>query len=103
MLVTQSALQCETAPRPLVLDVDRVEARAVALPERRVTHRELNRRPVVEDVADLAAGILEVLLHLERGLIPDLQAVRTGDVQFPGLARRCGPARSSRPMTSRDT
>src|SRR4029434_11191561 len=70
----------QSASCPLILHVDGVKASAVALPERRVAQRELNRRPVVEDVAQLTARVLEVLLHLKGSLISDLQAVRAGDV-----------------------
>src|SRR5207249_3707917 len=80
VLVAHASLQRQLAARPLILRIDRIEPRAVALPERRVAQRELDRYGVVEDIAQLTPCVLEVLLDLKGRLVAELHAVRSGDV-----------------------
>ena len=60
VLVAQRALQRQPAVRPLILRVEAVVARAVALDVRADAHRELRRRAVVERVAQLVVDVLDL-------------------------------------------
>jgi hypothetical protein len=81
MLVSEAALQREAIHRPLVLNVDRVEAGAVAELTRDVLS-DRRWRTAQEGVADhVRVADRELLLHLVGRLISDFHAVRTGDIR----------------------
>ena len=79
-LVSHRPLQRETPVRPLVLCVEAVVARAIALPVRAVAHRELRRHAVVERVAQLIVDVLDLPVHLVRRLVADFEVVGAGHV-----------------------
>ena len=71
VLVSQSALQGQTMVGPLILRVQPVVPRAVAQFVRGIAHRELDRDAVAERVAQLIVGVLELVVHLVRGVVPE--------------------------------
>ena len=82
VLVAQRALQRHPVLRPLILHVERVEPRAVAVHVRRDALRERDREAVEEQVVLDARvhRVVVLLLDLVGGLIADLQVVRAGHV-----------------------
>ena len=81
VLVSQRALQREAAVRPLILHVEAVVARAVALDVRADAHRELSVGvAVVERVGQLVVHVLDLPVHLVGRLVADLEAVGAGHV-----------------------
>ncbi len=82
VFVAQCTLQCQPAPRPLVLDEERVVASAIRLPPRRDALCDLVRHSGVEPILQSVIGeVAEDIGHLVRCQIANLHAVRARDVR----------------------
>ena len=80
VLVARRGLHREASVRPLILRVEAVVARAVALIVGADPHRELVGHAVVERVAQLVVDVHRLPIHLVRRLVAELEAVRAGHV-----------------------
>jgi len=92
-LLRHRALQRESAARPLILRVEAVVTRAVALNVRADAHRELRGRAVVERVAQLVVDVLDLpvdLVSRRPRLIAERQTLIFGGKLLHQLGR-CSP------------